>query len=75
MFVVWLLMSSLLMQSSRGERGGCFAHCILNFDNSDLQLRVANYFSYFSSKTYVVGTQKTRLDETVQTDGYEKNHN
>ena len=24
-----------------------------------------NYFSYFSSKTYVVGTQKNRLNETV----------
>ena len=24
-----------------------------------------NYFSYFSTKTYVVGTQKNRLAETV----------
>ena len=24
-----------------------------------------NYFSYFSTKTYVVGTQRYRLDETV----------
>ena len=24
------------------------------------------YFLYFSSKTYVVGTQKNRLNETVQ---------
>ena len=24
-----------------------------------------NYFSYFSTKTYAVGTQKNRLDETV----------
>ena len=24
-----------------------------------------NYFSYFSTKTYVVGTQKNRLDETI----------
>ena len=24
-----------------------------------------NYFSYYSSKIYVVGTQKNRLDETV----------
>ena len=24
-----------------------------------------NYFSYFSTKTYVVGTQKNRLDERV----------
>ena len=26
---------------------------------------VKNYFSYFSSETYVVGTQKNRLNETV----------
>ena len=24
-----------------------------------------NYFSYFSTKTYVVGTKKTHLNETV----------
>ena len=32
-----------------------------------LQIRVCtgNYFLYFSSKTYVVGTQKNRLNETV----------
>ena len=24
-----------------------------------------NYFCYFSTKTYVVGTQKNRLDKTV----------
>ena len=24
-----------------------------------------HYFSYFSTKTYVVGTQKSRLDKTV----------
>ena len=40
-----------------------------------------NFFSYFSTKTYVVGTQKNRLNETVllstqnilyvQTDGFE----
>ena len=31
------------------------------------QIRVRNWklFSYFSTKTYVVGTQKNRLDETV----------
>ena len=26
---------------------------------------IKNYFSYFSTKTYVVGTQKNRLTETV----------
>ena len=26
---------------------------------------IENYFSYFSTKTYVVGAQKNRLDETV----------
>ena len=36
-------------------------------ENSDLQIRVCIgiYFLYFSSKTYVVGTQKNRLNETV----------
>ena len=34
---------------------------------SGFQLRAPtkNIFSYFSTKTYVVGTQKTRLNETV----------
>ena len=26
---------------------------------------IVNYFSYFSTKTHVVGTQKSRLNETV----------
>ena len=30
-----------------------------------IRLRSRNYFSYFSSKTYVVGTQKNCLNETV----------
>ena len=37
-------------------------------DPPPLKLQVAifeNYFSYFSTKTYVVGTQKNRLNETV----------
>ena len=28
-------------------------------------MRTQNFFSYFSTKTYVVGTQKNRLNETV----------
>ena len=34
---------------------------------SGLKLRVhtKNFFFYFSTKTYVVGTQKNRLNETV----------
>ena len=34
---------------------------------SGLQIRsvTENYYSYFSTKTYVVGTQKSPLDETV----------
>ena len=40
--------------------------------NPGLKLRVrTNFFSYFSTKAYVVGTQKNRLDETSQT---QKNH-
>ena len=33
--------------------------------NAIFQCVNENYFSYFSIKTYVVGTQKNRLDETV----------
>ena len=31
----------------------------------DKKCLINNYFSYLSAKTYVVGTQKNRLDETV----------
>ena len=31
----------------------------------DKKLKVKNYFSYFFTKTYVVGTQKNSLSETV----------
>ena len=35
-------------------------------ESTDIKERVSeNYFSYFSTKTYVVGTQMNRLDETV----------
>ena len=30
-----------------------------------IKVRTENYFPYFSTKTYVLGTQKNRLDETV----------
>ena len=33
--------------------------------NSVLQSAYQNFFSYFSTKTYVVGTERNRLDETV----------
>ena len=39
------------------KRDVCFAYCI--------QAPTENYFSYFSTKTYVVGTQNNRLNETV----------
>ena len=32
---------------------------------SDLQCAIKNYFSHFSTKTYVVGTQKNCLIETI----------
>ena len=32
---------------------------------SQIKVRILNLFSYFSTDTYVVGTQKNRLDETV----------
>ena len=31
----------------------------------DINANLENYFLYFSFKTYVVGTQKNRLNETV----------
>ena len=36
-----------------------------NMQASSKQCKIENYFSYFSTKTYVVGTQKNRLNETV----------
>ena len=30
-----------------------------------MSLFIENYFSYFSTKTYIVGTQKNRLNEKV----------
>ena len=35
------------------------------FSGSELRVCDKKYFSYFSTKTYVVGTQKNRLNETV----------
>ena len=38
----------------------------LNLSNNDTIIRMhKNEFSYFSTETYVVGTQKNRLNETV----------
>ena len=41
--------------------------CHISDHLPDLQLRVRTpkIFSYFSTETYVVGTQKNRLNETV----------
>ena len=53
---------------------GGFSVCVISTKNlmswlisSGLQIRMhnENYFPYFSTKTYVVGTQKNRLNETV----------
>ena len=38
---------------------------IINKPGLQIRLRNLNYFSYFSTKTYDVGTQKNRLNETV----------
>ena len=48
----------------------CFATLLIEKDlliRADPQIRVRNskLFSYFSTKTYVVGTQKNRPIETV----------
>ena len=37
-------------------------HCILD---RQIRVRNRNHFFYFSIKTYVMGTQKNRLNETV----------
>ena len=41
--------------------------CRLSISKSGLQIKcvLENHISYFSTKTYVVGTQKNRLNETV----------
>ena len=43
------------------------SHVLAHVRTSGFQIKsvIANYFSYFSTKTYVVGTQKNRLNETV----------
>ena len=35
----------------------------LSADNNQIRVCNENYFSYFSTKTYVVGTQKNRLND------------
>ena len=35
----------------------------IGYPNKSAELKI--FFSYFSNKTYVVGTQKNRLNETV----------
>ena len=42
---------------------GKFSCCVSQAPSKECATE--NYFSYFSTKTYVVGTQKNRLDETV----------
>ena len=37
---------------------------IIIYRPPDKSVQLKNYFSYSSTKTYVVGTQKNRLDET-----------
>ena len=41
--------------------------CRLSISKSGFQIRVCtrNYIPHFSTKTYVMGTQKNRLNETV----------
>ena len=43
----------------------CGIKTIKVFQSSRQECVINNWFSYFSTKTYVVGTQKNRLDETV----------
>ena len=68
------------MCSRQRHRSGCWAFiqfvrvtlsCWLHAESAEKDLdRVPNnYFTYFSTKTYVVGTQKNRLNETVLLNG------
>ena len=38
---------------------------MVRYDGQDISANYKSYFSYFSTQTYVVGTQKNRLNETV----------
>ena len=40
-------------------------HQLPNYRTPDKTAKIEKYFVYFSTKTYVVGTQKNRLNETV----------
>ena len=51
--------------SSFGPVQSGFIYIILIKQDSSLESVTKIYFSYFSTKTYVVGTQKKRLNETV----------
>ena len=50
----------IAMEDIREEEGAAG-----NYLPSDKSCVPENYFSYFSTRTYVVGTQKNHLDETV----------
>ena len=50
--------------------------CILLYGEKSKEYVPKKLFSYFSTKTYVVGTQKNRLNEKhVIIDGYENIYN
>ena len=62
--------NNLYIFSSAHKFSLCLSSSYIDYKTgklTDLQIRVriGNYFLYFSSKTYVVGTQKNCLDETV----------
>ena len=79
--VVLSLVSSLVVVSlgwGQGDGGTGYFTCscaclcsvsfpcrILGWQVSRLMCVSENYFSYFSTKTYVVGTQKNHLNETL----------
>ena len=49
-------------------KAAVIVHCmsaLISPVNTVFRSLTENYFSYFSTKTYVVGTQKNRLNETV----------
>ena len=42
-----------------------FSHFFMSSTGLQIRVRIVKLFFNFSSKTYVVGTQKNRLNETV----------
>ena len=56
---------SLLMGRKESNQTNKQTKAIQHYQGLQIRVCIEKYFLYFSSKTYVVGTQKNRLNETV----------